>query len=535
MQWSEWLWCNQDGCNHLCSDEFEDLAVNYSASSERITRSVWGPSGDGIVECDPVTSGVTSFSHCSHSKWHLDYRTGLMLGSGVTASVFEAFLVQPPQPVKLAKVSYKRPLHPTTCQSFPVRSERRIVVKQIRLDCASIKAGMKEIEMFRAVGLHPNIVRMLESYIVLEEGPVLVMEHCAGGHLLDLFNDFYRSSEGRLMEVSFVKQLLCQILAALQRWIEHRDVKPENLLLCRVSAKDTPRLKLCDFGWSVHIVPGSVHKPLASGVGTVWYASPELNPPVPGAAVGADDFDRGKSDMWSLGVITYLLLCGRNPFHAAKRQGSEAAMHKEVMRLAAFAQLDRNCMGWAEVLPRNAKFFILGLLQPRPRSRMSALEAWRHEFMNMEPFTLDSSSKTAIRAAMQGWTRLDSFQQLCWLALAQAVSESDLVKIPLVWDYICMQEPSCTGYAEGLASMLVFVACPEWFQDRSAWNHVVTLAFAYLDKDSDSMIGLTDLQTAASGMCDRVRCTEWLRRWSADMKHMTFQDFCEAAAAATVI
>eukprot|EP00438_Fugacium_kawagutii_P033586 Skav205236 [mRNA] locus=scaffold1794:196515:207055:+ [translate_table: standard] len=119
---------------------------------------------------------------------------------------------------------------------------------------------------------------------------------------------------------TFVSQIMRQVVLALahlvERGIEHRDVKPENLLLYNIADasrnQQAPLIKLADFGWAA-VVDRSGGPPPAippEGVGSLWYAPPELNPPVKGSEIVMDELQGGKSDMWSVGVITYLLLTG---------------------------------------------------------------------------------------------------------------------------------------------------------------------------------------------------------------------------------
>merc|ERR1719183_2483635 len=98
---------------------------------------------------------------------------------------------------------------------------------------------------------------------------------------------------------------------------------------------------------------GPIYKPPATGAGSLWYAPPELNPPVKGIPHDTtpvlDDAGnpvRGRSDMWSVGVVVYLLLVGHNPFNAALKLQSQDAIDNEVMWLAALGHFNRRAEKW---------------------------------------------------------------------------------------------------------------------------------------------------------------------------------------------
>jgi calcium-dependent protein kinase len=151
---------------------------------------------------------------------------------------------------------------------------------------------------------HPNIIKLYEVY---EDKRYihLIMELSTGGELFDRIMDriMSKSLYTEKEAASLFKQLMSAICYCHSQGICHRDLKPENLLLGS-PAEDAP-LKVIDFGLS-KIFTSHNHK-MTTKVGTAYYVSPE---------VLSGDYDE-KCDIWSSGVILYILLTGEPPFNGA--------------------------------------------------------------------------------------------------------------------------------------------------------------------------------------------------------------------------
>ncbi len=158
-----------------------------------------------------------------------------------------------------------------------------------------------EINLLKATD-HPNIVKLYEVY---EDNVYLylVMEECLGGEFFDKL-----ASRAKVMNMynereaaKIFKQLMCAINYCHSHGVCHRDIKPENILF---TFDDDSRLKLIDFGLSK--VFSSKSNSMNSIVGTTYYMAPE---------VLKGEYNE-KCDVWSAGVILYIMLCGRPPFFA---------------------------------------------------------------------------------------------------------------------------------------------------------------------------------------------------------------------------
>eukprot|EP00930_Biecheleria_cincta_P045455 TRINITY_DN31320_c0_g1_i1.p1 TRINITY_DN31320_c0_g1~~TRINITY_DN31320_c0_g1_i1.p1 ORF type:complete len:635 (+),score=103.19 TRINITY_DN31320_c0_g1_i1:104-2008(+) len=489
------------------------------------------------------------------SSWRRRYILGRELGNGQTATVFEAYATAPPADESDESGYMRSPRADElsgpwpsgdTGGTLPSRASgvgRRVALKRFHQEGTNM--FKQELKALLAVGIHPHIVRLLESFETPGEDDVIILEHCNGGDVYEL----YASTKGSPMQESFVRQLIRQLLLALQhvqeRCVEHRDVKPENLLLFTVSAngKEEPFLKLADFGWAAIVnktEPAPAIPP--EGVGSLWYAPPELNPPVKGAEIFVDELQLGKSDMWSAGIITYLLLTGHSPFNAALRVKNPAAREAEVIRLAALGDVNTSTRVWNSI-SENGKKFILALIRPDPTKRLSPTEALSHPFMAAASLDDQLGGGKQLQVptpigenALGLWSSLDSFQKLCWLALARAVTESELVEISLLEAFVRSEECNNSGYLEGLAVKLVSVASAAWFQPRAAWGDMVYLAFLYLDKDADGSLSASDLIAhLASGSRSRDIADTWIYKWRnrqslpvGGSQSLTFADFRKA-------
>jgi len=406
-----------------------------------------------------------------------------------------------------------------------------------------------ELTALRAVGVHPHVLRLLESYQNVGDEDVLVLEYCDGGDLYEL----YARNNGVCMLEGFVIQLIRQLLSALQhlaaRGVEHRDVKPENLLLYGVGAglQTVPQLKLADFGWGLVAPPGTSRPPVPpDGVGSLWYAPPELNPPVPGVAVlTADSSPLGSADLWSVGVITYLLLIGHSPFNTALRISDPAAREAEVIRMAALGQVNQEARSWPRLSP-SAQHFVMALVQPDASRRMSAGQALQHPWIRQDGF-VDSMGRPGVgepsvayqEARRSRWCSLDGFQRLSWLAVARAVAEPELVEVlPLqgfVRHYGDGAGPS-PSYLEQLAEELAIAATPAWFSPQASWCDVFGLAFQYLDMDRDGSLSTRDLMHHLTGSDAATAAEAWVVAWKREAtslygsKKLGFAEFCVALA-----
>lgn len=233
------------------------------------------------------------------------------------------------------------------------------IIDRKKLDSDGIKVVLEEVEIMKAL-IHPNIVRFFNFF----ENPssyFIVLELMAGGELFDSVarKTHYNEFEARVA----MKHILDGILNCHTNSIIHRDLKPENLLM---EGGDGSAVKLADFGLAAR----------AAGVkkgdicGTPDYMAPEMLKGQPyGVAV----------DMWSVGVIMYILLGGYAPFSSDKA----GSLKRLIMRGVYEFHADY----WSNV-SEDAKDLISSLLKVDPALRLTAQQALNHSWMRAPKTTL---------------------------------------------------------------------------------------------------------------------------------------------------
>lgn len=208
---------------------------------------------------------------------------------------------------------------------------------------------------------HPNIIKLVEVH---EDKKYLhlVTELCTGGELFDRIIEKTQSAEGCFSERDAAKLVRC-ILDAIaychdQKGIVHRDLKPENFLFS--SRGEDAVIKIIDFGLSRHddMTQGIMN----TKVGTPYYVAPE---------VLSREYTKS-CDIWSIGVITYILLCGYPPFY-----GDTDTQIFESVRIGRF---DFPSPEWDDI-SADAKEFIRQLLRRDPAARPGAATALAHPWI----------------------------------------------------------------------------------------------------------------------------------------------------------
>ncbi|KAF5446401.1 hypothetical protein F2P56_032032 [Juglans regia] len=205
------------------------------------------------------------------------------------------------------------------------------------------------------VSPHPNVIDLYDVYED-QNGVHLVLELCSGGELFDRIVAQERYTEAGAAAV--VRQIARGLWALHHANIVHRDLKPENCLFLNKS-EDSP-LKIMDFGLS------SVEEftdPVVGLFGSIDYVSPEAL---------SQGTITSKSDMWSLGVILYILLSGYPPFIAQSNRQKQ-----EIIMAGDFSFYEKT---WKNITS-SAKQLISSLLTVDPHRRPSAQELLDHPWV----------------------------------------------------------------------------------------------------------------------------------------------------------
>ncbi|EPT27057.1 calcium-dependent protein kinase CDPK2 [Toxoplasma gondii ME49] len=257
----------------------------------------------------------------------------------------------------------------------------------------------QEIEIMKSLD-HPNIVRLYETFEDMTDF-YLVMEYCTGGELFDRL--VHQGVFTEALACRIMRQILAAVAYCHAHRVAHRDLKPENFLFLH----DNPEspIKLIDFGLAARFKSG---QPMRTRAGTPYYVSPQV----------LEGRYGPECDVWSAGVMMYILLCGYPPFNAPS---DRAIMNK--VRAGHYTFPDSE---WSRV-SLQAKDLISRLLDRHPRTRISAEQALRHAWFAMhapgdhfEPLGLDILSKFR---RFQGLSRL---KKLALTVIAQHLEDSEI-------------------------------------------------------------------------------------------------------------
>ncbi|CAK91783.1 unnamed protein product (macronuclear) [Paramecium tetraurelia] len=201
---------------------------------------------------------------------------------------------------------------------------------------------------------HPNIVKLYEIFSDTYSY-YLVSEYCEGGELFQKIKLVSILTEKEI--ANFMKQILSAVSYCHQKGIVHRDLKPENILFDQ--KHDQASIKIIDFGASAKL---QNCEKLQKRIGTPFYVAPE---------VLDANYDE-KSDIWSLGVILYILLSGYPPFMGTNEQ--------EVLIKVKKGEYSFDPNDWGKV-SNTGKDLIRRMLLYNPTNRISAADALNHEWI----------------------------------------------------------------------------------------------------------------------------------------------------------
>ena len=286
------------------------------------------------------------------------YQLGRVLGQGSFATVKRATCKKSGE-VWAVKIIRKKALGP---------EDQEALEKEVQI--------MQELSQLK----HEHIVYLKEVYDS-SDNFYMVMELCSGGEVFDriVMKEKYTENEAR----DALKQIVAAIETCHDRGIVHRDLKPENLLY--VSA-DSDVIKLADFGLANILQPNSA---LATACGTPGYVAPEV--------ISSAGYNK-EVDMWSLGVIAYILLCGFPPFY----DENQGKLFKKIQR----CQYTFTRPYWDQVSD-GAKKLITTMLVVDPAKRATAKQVLYDPWMTPEA----SDAKAGAKGEATGDAQLSGFRE----------------------------------------------------------------------------------------------------------------------------
>ncbi|KNA08410.1 hypothetical protein SOVF_162870 [Spinacia oleracea] len=231
----------------------------------------------------------------------------------------------------------------------------KIIPKTKMTTAIAIEDVRREVKILKGLAGHGNLIKIYDAYED-NDNVYIVMELCRGGELLDRI-----LSRGGKYSEDDAKAVLIQILNVVSfchlQGVVHRDLKPENFLF--MSKDEDSSLKAIDFGLSDFVKPD---EKLNDIVGSAYYVAPEV----------LHRSYTTEADVWSVGVIAYILLCGSRPFWARTESG--------IFRAVLKADPSFDEPPWPS-LSLEAKDFVKRMLNKDPRKRITAAQALCHPWL----------------------------------------------------------------------------------------------------------------------------------------------------------
>ncbi|KAJ4774462.1 Calcium-dependent protein kinase [Rhynchospora pubera] len=407
----------------------------------------------------------------------------------------------------------------------------KIIPKAKMTSAIAIEDVRREVKMLKALSGHTHTVKFYDA-CEDADNVYIVMELCEGGELLDRI----LSRGGRYTEED-AKTIVVQILNVVSfchlQGVVHRDLKPENFLFS--SREENSVLKIIDFGLSDFIKPD---ERLNDIVGSAYYVAPEV----------LHRSYSTEADMWSIGVITYILLCGSRPFWAR----TESGIFRSVLR----ADPNYDDSPWPSISPE-AKDFVRRFLNKDYRKRMTAAQALTHPWLRDQQMQVPLD--IFIYKLVKAYLRATPFKRAALKALSKAITEDEVIYIRSQYNLL---EPSKDGRLslDNFKSALLknatdamkesrvhevlnaleplsyrkmdfeeFCAAtisPYQLEALQDWEHIATTAFEYFELEGNRVIKIEELaneMNLSSSAYSIIR--DWIRPSDGKLSFLGYTKF----------
>ncbi|XP_074566556.1 calcium-dependent protein kinase 28-like [Curcuma longa] len=276
------------------------------------------------------------------------------------------------------------------CKSIP---KRKLLCRE------DFEDVWREIQIMHHLSEHANVVRIKGTY---EDALFvhLVMELCAGGELFDriIQKGHYSERKAALL----MKTIVGVVEACHSLGVMHRDLKPENFLFA--STDEDAALKATDFGLSVFYKPGDTFSDV---VGSPYYVAPEVLSKLYGP----------EADVWSAGVILYILLSGVPPFWAE----TEAGIFRQILQ----GRLDFESQPWPGISD-SAKDLIRNMLNRDPRKRFTAHQVLCHPWIVDDKVAPDRPLDSAVLSRLKQFSAMNKLKKMALRVIAESLSEEEI-------------------------------------------------------------------------------------------------------------
>ena len=267
------------------------------------------------------------------------------------------------------------------------------------------KKFLKEIEVLSKID-HPNILKVFEYYQD-NKSYYVITELCKGGELYEQIYELNHFSEKEAAII--MEQLLSAVMYIHSKGIVHRDLKPENILLENNKEKKNFYIKIIDFGTSNFFDKSTK---LNLKVGTPYYIAPEV------LMKSYND----KCDIWSIGVILFILLSGTPPFNGNDEE--------DIMKNVLIGKYSMVGDEWQNI-SKEAKNLTQMLLTYDPEKRITAEQAWNHPWISKYTKSTQKFDNNQYNIPFENikyFTSRKKFQQATIAFIVHQASTSEMMK-----------------------------------------------------------------------------------------------------------
>ncbi|EOX92804.1 hypothetical protein QUC31_003828 [Theobroma cacao] len=276
------------------------------------------------------------------------------------------------------------------CKSIP---KRKLICQEDYEDV------WREIQIMHHLSEHPHVVRIRGTYED-QLSVHLVMELCEGGELFDRIVKKGHYSEREAAKL--IKTIVGVVETCHSLGVMHRDLKPENFLFDTVD--EDAALKATDFGLSVFYKPG---ESFCDVVGSPYYVAPEVLRKHYGP----------EADVWSAGVILYILLSGVPPFWAETEMG--------IFRQILQGKIDFDSEPWPAI-SESAKDLIRKMLDRNPKGRLTAYQVLCHPWIVDDTIAPDKPLDSAVLSRLKQFSAMNKLKKMALRVIAERLSEEEI-------------------------------------------------------------------------------------------------------------
>jgi len=270
---------------------------------------------------------------------------------------------------------------------------------------------MQEIEIMRQLD-HPHILRMYNTFED-DSNIYLASEICEGGQLFDAIVNAGALTEKTAARI--FKQMLSAVAYLHFKSICHRDLKPENFLLASKAALSDAKVKLIDFGTAKRYDLSE----LSTKVCTVHYVAPEV-------LKRSNSAYTEKVDMWSCGVILYVMLCGCPPFHHDD--------DLELLKLVKKGKYQFKPKSIWDSVSEDAKTLIQSMLNVKVQDRVSASQAAHHRWLQSASGSdAEHELSEQIMRRMKSFTEHNRLKKAALQVVARNISDDSIEELRTIF------------------------------------------------------------------------------------------------------